>query len=669
MMRELAAPTKAEVGRRRRRWNYGLGLNLLVALLLAPLLYRAGLESSIWMDETYSLLMAHHDLDAIIDQSMIDNHPPGYYVILRGWLGIGRSIGLEPGILWARLPGVMAWLGLVAAAWFIGRREFGRQGGQLLAGALALAASGAVMAREARFYALAAAALLVCFLLLLRLRRMSTRPWRARAGWSLYAACATLALWNHLLTGVVLAWLGLMWLVLLVGLPRERRASFLLGGLLAQGMALLAFSPWLPMALINIGNLESSRSWMTEPSLWNFLRVFILWYPLSRRGQPPGWEVPDWQLALGALTVLLPALAWLVMRHRRPGVSRRWRRLAGWGLGLSVANVWTIWLLGRTGTLLVFHGPRYTMLTLPIWVCGMAAVAAMGARGRVRAWLLMLPWLVASLTGWALDTFAERAGSTRLAEAAAGARLPEPGGRLYAMPAELIPFKRQSLAQWDVRPIEALVDEPVGDATIPILLLNNWAPLAQERELVARELLLEGGLARRVEQLVLPMNADQDVWLWVEGLDQELARRLAQQDFLTYPIPAPADAHGQVHPRQLRLRDGWHLLQIYLEQDKWKAYRRASAPRARIGLPGPFERGDYRVHMMLELEHATALEFHFKARDLDERKSMHITPGIYQLAMPLTLANAADDIDLFLIQSAGPSAGLIFLGLWVERAP
>ena len=80
-------------------------LPLLAVLLLglALRLYRLGADS-LWYDETVSTALAGSPLPELLRHTAGDIHPPGYYLLLRGWLlltgfGDGRAdpqtFGLE----------------------------------------------------------------------------------------------------------------------------------------------------------------------------------------------------------------------------------------------------------------------------------------------------------------------------------------------------------------------------------------------------------------------------------------------------------------------------------------------------------------------------------------------------------------------------------------------
>src|SRR5262245_48050391 len=159
------------------RW---VPIALLLALLLPVHLRRAALGGSLWLDETFSLMLALQPAAHVLDISAIDTNPPGYFLALKAWLKLGRQLGREPGILWARSLGVVAWVVLALGTAWIG----GRLGGWVLGAALAWTVAGsgyaAWFAKDARGYSLAAAALFLAFLALLDRYRAARGPENAQ---------------------------------------------------------------------------------------------------------------------------------------------------------------------------------------------------------------------------------------------------------------------------------------------------------------------------------------------------------------------------------------------------------------------------------------------------------------------------------------------------------
>lgn len=158
---------------------------VLVAVLgLAAILGRAGLESSLWMDEVYTLQIVHLAPERIVDLTARDTHPPGYYLALKAWLAAARALGVEPGIRWARGLGAAVWLALFVAVWATTRRLAGSAAAGRAACAVGGAAVAAELAVELRGYGVVLAASVVAFLAAaLAERAGEAARWRQAAGW------------------------------------------------------------------------------------------------------------------------------------------------------------------------------------------------------------------------------------------------------------------------------------------------------------------------------------------------------------------------------------------------------------------------------------------------------------------------------------------------------
>ena len=264
------------------------GLVLLLCVLAPLTVWRLHLEQSLWIDETYSLMMASFSVHKIIANTGLDAHPPGYYLALKAWLKAARIVGLEPGILWARMLNGFFWVGLALLAWISGRRLLGRRAGTLLAWAVAGGACASLVARDLRGYGVATTFLFGAYVFLVAVTAESERnpPVQRRLWilWSGYAVCATCAMWTHLLSALVLAAVGLVWLAILLFRRRIHRAS-LLPAFVGQALPIVLFSPWLLHLTAQIDYMNrSDPQWMTPPTPANLGWVFTFWFPLGRLG-------------------------------------------------------------------------------------------------------------------------------------------------------------------------------------------------------------------------------------------------------------------------------------------------------------------------------------------------------------------------------------------------
>ena len=538
-----------------------LGLLLLAAAFLPLRLWRAGIENSLWIDETASFMLASHSVPFLLDHCAMDTNPPGYFLALKAWLKLGKVFLGEPGILWARAFGTVAWLLFAAGIWWLGR-SLAPGSAPLLTVAVAGSAYAAVSANDARGYSLATAALFLAFLLMVDLYAHPERPRRQAAlRWLLFALAAGIALWTHLLSAPILLFLG----VVFVGLAWRRRTLEFAGlGALAFTLATLSFLPWAFKALAGIGSLRASAvTWMTPATLPNLLAVFYYWYPFGRIGGP---EHP-WLDGLGVGSIVLPLLAALGMARRSRGEGNPVLAiLAAGGFAVPLAFVSLLWLLQRFGGVTIFYAPRYPALTAAFWAAGLVALALWTVeRARWRrsaAWLLLTPWLLAAAGGqlWAIST--DRQGGLREMRARFAPYLPPAGADLYVMPSELIPFFRQTFADFRLRRIEALPCDLPRLSRATVLDLNFWHVLDRPRDLIARRILETGNLAAGRETAAFPdWRRDYAVYR-LTGVDPAAGAALCRRGLGPAPRPIPPAAVAVALPEDQQYTRGWSFPEV-----------------------------------------------------------------------------------------------------------
>ncbi len=148
---------------------------LLILLAGAALrLYRLGVDS-LWYDETVSTYLAGSRLPELLRHTAGDIHPPGYYVLLRGWLVLmgyptghadARGIGLEFSAAFLSLFfGVL----LIALVYALARRVANNQIGLIAALLVALSPYNVWYSQEVRMYTLGAALGVIVVYALLRI--------------------------------------------------------------------------------------------------------------------------------------------------------------------------------------------------------------------------------------------------------------------------------------------------------------------------------------------------------------------------------------------------------------------------------------------------------------------------------------------------------------------
>jgi hypothetical protein len=577
--------------------------------------WRASLEGGIWSDEIFSILISKRPIGELIDLTALDNHPPFYYLLLKAWDALGEAAGLTPGAFWGRLPGLAGWLAAVAVAWRVGRRTLGRDGGALLALAMACVPQALWGIRNLRGYATAVPALEICFLLMFAMTESTRRGTLTRRGaaigWTVYALAIEAALWSHLLAGFVAFLLGLWWIAESAALARREgagralRSPLVVGGGVAQGLAALCFMPWLSQLRNQVGMLDAvRRPWMTPPTAINYLKVFALWYPLGgKEGNAPlpSPEFWSWPSAFGCLTVLVPvaALAWGWRRARAGASSGAARRLAVAGLVVALLNVAIIWSVDRLQIQYVFHARRYVMFTSALWGAGLAGLAFWASEldaprvGKGIAWLLLAPWLIMNVAGAIIDGLDERASGLPTDIASGTLHMPPPGASILVQPSELIPYFSKTLAPWKPLPIEAMPQASNGSKDVWFLLMHPFFWIDTERDVALLSLL-------KANKLGVPVDITQSVGenyftaVRIKDFRAEEARKFAEAGFGARPIAPPPGAWETTGPTQWRRRDGWGYLEV---DPNLTSYRWSSRLVSRIRLTRPLGPGEIAIRL------------------------------------------------------------------------
>ena len=125
-------------------------LALFVLLAFALRVLRLDFQP-LWWDEGYSVWFATHPLGQMAALTAQDIHPPLYYALLHGWIGLagGRSGRL-------RLLSVMIGVLAIPAIYLAGRRMLNRRAALLAAFLLAINPLHVYYSQEVRMYGLVA---------------------------------------------------------------------------------------------------------------------------------------------------------------------------------------------------------------------------------------------------------------------------------------------------------------------------------------------------------------------------------------------------------------------------------------------------------------------------------------------------------------------------------
>ena len=358
-----------------------VGLTLLGGLLR---FYDIGAKT-IWLDEAFSIWIAHHTPAEILDWLVrIDQHPPLYYLLLSGWI---RLFGDLQGA--ARSLSALCSTLTIPLFYLIAQRISHDRWTALLATLiLTLSPFHVRFAQETRMYALltllAAGAIYgaVCFLQRTDGRRITWRDWLDPRRWRQHPAmaaafalalCQAGVMWTHN-TATVFFPLALNLPVIGVALAQRRSGrlssmaainhrGFLADWLQVQAVAVFLWLPWLAPFLRQARGVDE-EFWIPPPDLPRIIETFEAF---NFAHLPP-------MAITGPLLLLYLTLAALGL------VSMR--RRAAWGWLLA-----SLWLTPIVSELLVsLRRPIFYDRTLIWTTLALFLLLALGIRslGRLR---------------------------------------------------------------------------------------------------------------------------------------------------------------------------------------------------------------------------------------------------------------------------------------------
>ncbi len=279
---------------------------LLLVILLAGLslrLVRLG-GDSLWYDETVSTYLAGQSLPELIRHTAGDIHPPGYYILLRGWLllmgyGDGRADPHGNGLeftagFFSLFFGVL----LCALIYHLAYQMTEWPSAALAAGLVALSPYHVWYSQEVRMYTLGAALGVIALHALLKASGFGKAPLaqglRLR-WWVLYGLVAAAGMYTLYYFAFLLLPLNLWTLALLAGRGRAK-ATQLGCWLLANAASLLLYLPWLPIAWRQATD-PPVPPWRTAVGLAEALRE--AWTALTLGQSAPSWTWPVMLVMVG----------------------------------------------------------------------------------------------------------------------------------------------------------------------------------------------------------------------------------------------------------------------------------------------------------------------------------------------------------------------------------
>lgn len=243
-------------------------------------------------------------------------HPPLYYLLMRGWVSLfGTSVSAT-----RSLSVVLSLLTFPALYWLC-QMLFNERVWPVAMALWAVSPVQVLYAQEARPYSLwvmltllSTAALLWAVPAPLAHKEESAKPQGARRRWVVYALAITAAFYTSLLSGAVWLCHGLCLLML-------RQWDTLRRWLLASALAGVLFLPWIVVMSVNWGELQQNTEWTTNPSSLPLWKIWGLHY--SSGFVDLGFPL-DHSYTLLAPAIVLALLAWAMAALYRHTPRQTW---------------------------------------------------------------------------------------------------------------------------------------------------------------------------------------------------------------------------------------------------------------------------------------------------------------------------------------------------------
>lgn len=326
---------------------------------------------SLWLDEALTIFRGQRPMAAMVDYSLHDQNPPGYFLLASLWI---RLFGISEAAV--RSLSALCSAATAGAIAIFARRFLNSQAAVFAALLFTTSQIHLYYAQEARTYALVSLLCVLSFHLYLALFEPSVAPRRTRPAWRDAAGLAlvnALMFYAHYLT----AWILVVEL-LVAGLLARRNPPALKIYLTSQlGTALLVL-PWLRFAVANMP--QQGAYWLGRPTLddlWRLLRHFA--------GNGLLLRIDLALLAAGSCL-----LAWGLRRRSSPADPLKVALLVAWAAIPIAADYAVAWLTPVFTDRYVL----YSSIGLILLIAYLLSVVPIGAPARcaVALALTVLAW-------------------------------------------------------------------------------------------------------------------------------------------------------------------------------------------------------------------------------------------------------------------------------------
>jgi uncharacterized membrane protein len=258
-----------------RAGRYGIALALILVVGLVLRVVQIG-SDGLWLDEAYSVALAHMSIIDMVKATASDVHPPLYYFLLHYWvMAFGDSE------IVVRLLSVVFGIAAIVMIYELGRLLFNREVGLVGALVLALSVFQIFYSQDARMYSLLVLlSLLSLYFFVLYLQRPSRLILVA------YVLVTVLLLYTDVYGLFVVIVENVYLLGLFAISPAARRFLRIKEWIVLQSAIFVLFAPWIVIILRQI-IVSRQRLWqLTVPSLETLQASFVaysgsLWLLIS----------------------------------------------------------------------------------------------------------------------------------------------------------------------------------------------------------------------------------------------------------------------------------------------------------------------------------------------------------------------------------------------------
>ncbi|MFN8421025.1 MAG: glycosyltransferase family 39 protein [Anaerolineae bacterium] len=361
-------------------------LPILAILVLALALRLIAVNTRVlWYDEAFAVLFSEKGVDAMlygtltpVNGAAADVHPLLYYTSLNGWMKLFGESNYS-----VRLWSVILGLGTILAVYLLAKELYEERVALAAALITALAPFHVQYSQEVRMYALLGLLLISatwCFFRAIRTNKL--------IDWLGFGVLAGLSMYTQQLAAFYLASLGVIPFLL-------RRRDLILRTVLAAGLALLIYLPWLVNLPAQLGKV--GQYWITKPtpvqpllSLWSFLFVEL--------------EVTQPAAVIASIVALTLILVFLALRalpvFRRNSADARSLALILW---LLIAPIALMWIVSQLRAVYLTRALQGSALALYIAMGWLATRSRLPLAIRVLvfgAWIIAVGFGLINLYTW-----------------------------------------------------------------------------------------------------------------------------------------------------------------------------------------------------------------------------------------------------------------------------